>query len=269
MNKLECTKHSLDLKAYRFRRATDADYGQLITESTEVFVDNQLRIHFEVLPEVPASLLGALQRITYGKSYRTEGLLTQSRVLGNQPRVTLRRDFCTAAGLANDNPVEHETLLDWGQRADKVYRQVNPELYAKHLEHVAKVKPSWMLRDTVFTSGIANKDNALFYHLDSGNFKNVWSAMYALSLDCSGGNLSVPELGIGFSFERPALIMFDGQGLIHGVTPLEKKSKAAYRYSVVYYALQQMTKCGTLDEELTRIRKVKTQRELKRGRKAE
>jgi hypothetical protein len=92
--------------------------------------------------------------------------------------------------------------------------------------------------------------------------------MYAISHDCAGGYLAVPELNIGFSFDRPALIMFDGQGLIHGVTPLEKRSKEAYRYSVVYYALQQMCKCGTLDEELARIRKVKTQRELKRAGKA-
>jgi hypothetical protein len=268
MNKLELSRQHHDPRAYRFKRAHDRDFSQLVTESTDVFVEGKLRIHFEVLPEVPAELLGALQRITYGKHYRTDGLLTQSRVFGNQPRVTLRRDFCTAAGLATDSPTEHAVLLDWAQCADAIYRRLNPELYARHLEHVTKVKPEWMLRDTVFTSGIANKDNALFYHLDSGNFKDVWSAMYALSLDCSGGNLAVPELGIGFSFERPALIMFDGQGLIHGVTPLEKRSKAAYRYSVVYYALQQMCKCGTLDEELTRIRKVKTQREVKRGHKA-
>jgi hypothetical protein len=266
MNKLERTRQVYDSKEWRYRRAADADYALLIDNSTDVFVDGKLRIHYEVLPEIPGDLLRATQKISYIEGYRSEGLLVRSRVFGNQPRLTVRRDFCTAAGLAVASPAEHEVLLDWGQRADKVYRAVNPELYAKHLEHVAKVKPGWLLRDTVFTSGIANKDNALFYHLDSGNFKDVWSAMYALSLDCGGGNLSVPELGIGFSFERPALIMFDGQGLIHGVTPLEKRSKAAYRYSVVYYALQQMCKCGTLDEELTRIRRVKTQREVKRGR---
>lgn len=262
---LELTKQ--DPKAYRYRKAREKDFGQLITNTTEVFVDGKLRIHFEVLPTAPVELVAAVQRIEYIKGYRSEGLLSQSRVFGGQPRLTIRRDFCTMTSLANQQPAEHQTLLDWGARADAIYRTVNPELYTKHVEVVSAVKPCWRIHDTVFTSGIANKDNALFYHLDSGNFPDVWSAMYAFSMDLEGGHLAVPELGIGFSFDKPALIMFDGQGLIHGVTPLVKKSKQAYRYSVVYYALRQMCKCGTLDEELARIRTVKTTREIKRAKK--
>ena len=268
MKQLTATLNKLDPKEMRYKRARRADFDQLIAESTQVFVDGKLRIHFEVLPVVPADLLLAMQRVNYIVGWRSEGLKTQSRVFGYQPRLTIRRDFCTETSMSLDHPEEAAVFRRWAGIADTTYRGVNPELHARARELTNQVLPCWRIGDTVFTSGIVNKDNALFYHLDSGNFKDIWSAMYAISHDCAGGYLAVPELNIGFSFDRPALIMFDGQGLIHGVTPLEKRSKEAYRYSVVYYALQQMCKCGTLDEELARIRKVKTQRELKRAGKA-
>ena len=55
--------------------------------------------------------------------------------------------------------------------------------------------------------------------------------------------------------------MFDGQGIMHGVTPITYESPLSYRYSIVYYSLKQMWKCLTIDEELVRIRNKKTQRE--------
>lgn len=261
---IQAVLRRVDRKGLQFRRAERPDFAKLIGESTTVLVDGKIRIHFQLLEESPHQLVGALSRIRYSQSPRTRGLLTQSRVFGFQPRVTIRRDYCTAASLSKDQPGEAGVLAEWAARADRIYRRVNPELYGQHAQLVSKVLPCWRMGDTVFTSGIANRNNPLAYHLDAGNFPNVWSAMYALAHDCEGGYLSVPELDIGFDFTRPALIMFDGQGLLHGVTPLREISKQAWRYSVVFYALQQLCRCGTPAEELARIRLVKTQREIKR-----
>lgn len=58
--------------------------------------------------------------------------------------------------------------------------------------------------------------------------------------------------------------MFDGQGLLHGVTPIFKKTARAVRYSIVYYSMRQMWNCLPITDELIRIRKKKAERETKR-----
>ena len=265
MKRIEANYTPRDHGKETYHRSLESDFHTLLEDSTQVYVDGKLRIHFEVLPAVPGDLLRAFQTIDYGETFRTNGLKVQSRTIGSLPRVTIRRDFCTQSSLTHAHPEANAIFTSYAYKADARYCAVNPVLYEKHREVVNQVKQCWRIGGTVFTSGIANHDNALDYHLDQGNFPDLWSAMYAVSYDCAGGYLSVPELDLGFSFERPSLIMFDGQGLLHGVTPLEKRSKEAYRYTVVYYAMQQLCHCGTPEEELDRIRKVRTEREVRRS----
>ena len=81
----------------------------------------------------------------------------------------------------------------------------------------------------------------------------------------SGGFLSLPEYRAGVELKDNSLFMFDGQSILHGVTPIKKHNPNSYRYSIVYYSLRQMWKCLTIDEEVIRIRQRKTKRELLRA----
>ena len=110
------------------------------------------------------------------------------------------------------------------------------------------------MKDSVFTSGIANKNNVIDYHFDKGNFKRCHSVMIGFKKNCTGGFLSVPQLGIKFDISDNSIISFDGQSLIHGVTPISI-SPGGFRYTVVYYSLSQMWKCVPIDEELIEFRK--------------
>lgn len=74
----------------------------------------------------------------------------------------------------------------------------------------------------------------------------------------------MPEFGLGFEIKNSSLLIFDGQSILHGVTPIRRESENSYRYTVVFYTLLQMWKCEPLDKELARIRKIKTEREQKR-----
>ena len=67
-----------------------------------------------------------------------------------------------------------------------------------------------------------------------------------------------------FEIEDNTILIFDGQSIVHGVTPLKKYSNDSYRYTIVYYSLEQMWKCDTIKEEVLRIRKLKKEREFKR-----
>ena len=82
--------------------------------------------------------------------------------------------------------------------------------------------------------------------------------------DVEGGYLCLPEYRVAVECKNNSLFIFDGQSILHGVTPIRRLTTEGYRYSIVYYTLQQMANCLPPEEELNRIRKNKTERELKR-----
>ena len=88
--------------------------------------------------------------------------------------------------------------------------------------------------------------------------------MVVFKKDIEGGHLIIPELVIALEVEDNTVTIFNGQDILHGVSSIEYKNASAYRYSIVYYSLEQMWKCEPLGEEIKRIRKVKTEREKKR-----
>src|SRR5882672_11314792 len=157
-------------------------------------------------------LLGALRQVHYGVSFRASGMRSSSRTFGSLPRVTLRRDYCTESAIATKQPHENAVLRAWAGEASALFKRLNPEEHAKQEALLRdKVRPDWVLPGGVFTSGIANHNNELRYHYDKGNFKGSWSAMYAFSRSVKGGLLVLPAWGLAFRFQRPSLILFDGQ----------------------------------------------------------
>lgn len=271
MQILHLSQNDIDLNQYVKRQALPEDYHHFIDQSTVVMVDDQPRIVYIELDDVgedATPVVKALQSIEYGArgQRRTSGLLGQTRAIGWHPRRTLRQDFCHISQLAEQNPAAHKAVCDYAQQVSTWYERYNPGLYNQHdLIMHEKIKPEYQIPQSVFTSGVINKDNSLPYHFDAGNFKDVWSCMLVFKHKIEGGFLSVPEFDLGFQLKNNSLFMFDGQGILHGVIPIVKTSQNSYRYSIVYYSLQQIWNCLPLDEELARIRNKKTEREQKRA----
>lgn len=265
MKKIHVQKRNLDLKEYTYRVAAPKDCGTVISKPTQIYEGEELKIVYCEMSERLHALVKALETINYERSFRTGGLPTNSRIFGYSPRSTLRKDFCSTTSLASQFPKEHSAIAGHAKIADKYYGKWNPDLHISHKTTTQeKVRQDWQLEDSVFTSGIVNKNNPLRYHFDTGNFKGVWSAMMVFKDGVEGGGLNVPEYGLHFSLNDHSLLMFDGQGLLHGVTPFRLLKPSGYRYSIVYYSLRQMWNCLPPAAELDRIRKVKTQREIKR-----
>lgn len=245
---------------------TGLDFDTLIKESCVAKdAEGIPRIVYLELEESLSSLSGHLKNIRYDKSGRTGGLPTISRVFGYQPRVTIRRDFCAAASLNSEEPETFQQIQHAAEIAAGFYRQHNPDLYRDHCKQATTLAKEWYLPNTPFTSGIINRNNQLRYHYDSGNVKGMWSAMFVFKKGVSGGHLSCPEYNIGFELKTNSLLLFDGQAILHGVTPFTLDHPDAYRISIVYYSLLGMWKCLSPKGELARIRKVKTERETKRA----
>lgn len=260
-------REEFDPRDYVKRSALETDYSTLVQEDTVVTVDGEPQIAYMRPKEIDfGDLRKTLRRVHYPETVRTGGLKTRSRVFGYQPRITLRRDYCTATSLRAEHPDQDQVVCAYGGVIQRHYERFFEERFARHRDWVEqKVLPEWKIEHTPFTSGIINKNNPLKYHYDAGNIKGVNSCMLALKRNVSGGHLAVPELDLGFEIADESLIIFDGQSLLHGVTPIKTYGADAYRYTVVYYTLQGMWKCEPLSAELARIRAVKTKRERKRA----
>jgi len=260
-------KDDFAAKGFIRRTPLETDYHKLINHSC-MMVDRDsgdLVGVYLIMPKTPIKLLQALLMTKYDKNKRLAGLITHSKIFGYKPREKIRNDFCTATAWAKDHPKTHKIICDFAKELTKYYRKHCAEVFNDHVE-IAKEKilPEWTIKGTPFSSGIVNKNNALHYHYDAGNFKNVYSNMVAFRSNVNGGHLSIPEYDIGLEIANNSILLFDGQKILHGVTPIKLMSKNAYRYTIVYYTLQQMWNCEPLTRELLRIKNVRTELEKKR-----
>lgn len=269
MKELLLARKGIDHTQFIKRSALETDFDQLIDDDVVAIDAETKQIIFvhKRLDFDDRDIMWALDRIKYEENTRTSGLKTHSRIFGHNPRNTLRKDFCSTVSLAIQQPKEHAVVCKYGVQISGVYSEFTPEVYAQHKAIMKKkVLDEWAIKDTPFTSGIINKNNPLKYHFDSGNFKNVYSCMAVFKRDIRGGYLSLPEYGVGVSLPHNSVFMFDGQSVLHGVTPITKLNAEAMRYSIVYYSLQQIWNCLPLSEEVARIRNLKTERERRRAR---
>ncbi len=200
------------------------------------------------------SMRSALFSIGYQKSTRTNGLVTNSRIFGYAPRNTTRNHICRESSLASDSPKEHRLITNAASVIESYYRKLTPEEYRRHsTDGVAEIDSEWRIGETVFTSGIANKNNAINYHYDRGNVLGCRSAMITFHEGMKGGRLCIPELDLRFNLGNKSLLLFDGQSLIHGVTPIFRKPNG-YRITTVFYTLREMWRCETSELEIERER---------------
>ena len=265
MKTINLTKRELDKNEYVRRSALRKDFKTLIKESCILKYEGNIIGVYLILPQLSVRLLNAVKSIKYNTGRRQRGLVTESRVFGYTPRKAMRGDYCSTTALASDHSKEHNLICSYGAEITKFYKEHCPDMYNQHNDLAQqKVKPNWIIKDTPFTSGIINKNSALNYHFDAGNFNDVYSNMLAYKKDIEGGYLALPEYNVGLEIANNSVLFFDGQKILHGVTPIKYKSPNAYRYTLVYYTLKQMWKCEEPKEELDRIKHLKTKREIKR-----
>jgi hypothetical protein len=250
---LHLRKRALDLAAYQ-RSALERDFSTLVSEPTVLHDEDEDAVTLVYVPVVEdtTALVQALRRLDIPRLTRTRGLHSYSRTFGYHPAVRIRNNFCGPASLASEDAKAHALFTGFAPAIARAYAQYNPALAARHERLARAVREEWHLEETAFTSGIVNRDSALAYHFDTGNFAGVWSAMLGFKRDVRGGYLSVPQYDIGLEIADRTLTLFDGQGLLHGVTPFVKTSPQGYRFTVVYYSLEQMWRCLPPGEEAKR-----------------
>lgn len=270
MKEVRLQKRTVNWKDYALRYASDKDCSTVIDYPCAVYLNDETEPAIVYLePEEKfGEIARYLRRVSFGKSARASGITTQSRPFGYSPPSALRQRLaCNSAGLSVSDPEVETILHQYGRKMARYYEQNNPTRFATHLDQVANVLDEWRIPGTPFTSGIINKNSQLQYHYDRGNFEGCWSNMITCKHNVRGGNLACPEIDAIFHLKDGSLLLFDGQSLLHGVTPFVPHSKDAYRYTVVYYSLKLMWKCLPLTEEIARAQARRTEIEVERSKR--
>jgi len=267
MEHIEAQRQEVDLEQYRGAYADDRHVSRVIDEPAMVYLDGAdfpSIVYVELAERLPEAV-AALRRIRFGRTARTSGMISTSRTFGYAPKKIVRgEETCREAKLAAEDPDAHAAVANLAAVVEAHYRELNPQAYAQHEEVVDKVLPEWRLAEGVFTSGIINRNNKLPYHYDKGNFEECWSNMLVFKKDCAGGDLACPEVDLCFRLRDHSLLMFDGQSILHGVTPFRITRSSGYRFSVVFYSLKQMWKCETRAETVSLAARRRTARERDR-----
>jgi hypothetical protein len=274
-------RRPIDAKALLRGAVAETDTSTIISEPGVYSVDGRPAIIYGHLQGDYTRLKWALKSISLTNYYRQSFNLISShryndagkkagggecKTFGFRPPVKQNAlaNYCSCSGLANSHPLQHGLICKFGVLLDDVYQTYAPDTYAHHRRQLEQIRPEWIIPETSFTSGIINRNNNLSYHYDRGNFEDVFSCMVVFRKGCTGGMLSVPEFDVRFLIEDASIFLFDGQKILHGVTPIHLQTSDAYRYSVIYYALKCMSKCGSYTEELSRARKSRVTTEKKR-----
>lgn len=204
-----------------------------------------------------------LPDVLYAQDYRSQGLKSTSAVFGYMPRNPIRRNFCHVSRMAYETPEAHQALVDFASCADDVFKRDAPTIRASQHAMISKaVGADWRMGDTPWTSGIVNRSSPLHYHCDKGNFKGRWSAMLVLRKNCKGGELVIPQLDLAVPCEDKSLLLFNGADYWHGVAPM-RRGRNGYRFSCVFYSLQQLVHCLSTKEEIERAKAFRTKVESK------
>lgn len=202
-------------------------------------------------------MIEALSKVKFSVNKRTNGLVTQSEIIGYRPRMVglAGKKTCSKTAFGNKYKSIEDDLFAVAKSAEKLYGEFAPSRYQNHSTLAENVREEYLMPETHFTSGIINKNNPLKYHLDTGNFKDVFSIMLGLKKDIKGGYLHIPELKVNLRISNGSLSMFDGQRFVHGVTPMLGTSDTSYRFTIVFYSLVQMWNCLETSLEVANAKK--------------
>lgn len=213
-------------------------------------------------PAKVTALRKAVLDTNYSTTLRASGTRNNSRVFGFTNRsAVLQRESCTPTSLAWESPEAQMVLNETAEVLGDYLRDQLPEVFEHDLNEVSAVLPEWrMTEDALWTSGVINQSSALPYHRDGSNF-DTWSAMPVVRRGIDGGHLHMPEFGITINCRDGWALWFNGYAYVHGVTPLEPRSKDGYRYSIVFYAKRGMKDCHTYAVEVGEARKRRATRE--------
>ena len=259
MDILHITKAENDFSHLLKTTPKISDCANIIKNDTIIYENGKIIIIYKTIPNKEINRLKKIVTgIKYTKSARSNGTPTQAAIFGSLPRVPNRNNYCRVTADTKNQRKHAKDVLEFSEIINDIYKDLLPEQHELNLNIVKEnVDSDYLIKDTPFTTINFNVNHAIKYHRDTGNFKKVFSNVLIIKEGVIGGQLICPEYNIGFEQGDGALILFDGQAIIHGVTPIKLVNSEGFRSSCVFYSLATMKNCYPYKQELERIKEIR------------
>lgn len=225
--------------------------------------------------KMASALLHTLRDVTWDRDVywsastttRLSGLAVTHRTFGYQPPQPIRKRYaCSRSQFNSKYPEAMEVLTQFCTVAEGVLRNFATDVADSTAKVVAdRIAPAWRINGTPWTSGIINYTAALPYHRDQGNVRGSWSAMLGARHHVTGGYLHLVDYDTYLNIGHGSISIFDGQSVVHGVTPFEATGLNPMRVTVVTYSKLECSKCHPdPSQEAKRAQMVVTEAEDRR-----
>ena len=166
------------------------------------------------------------------------------------PQPVRRRYACCTTGFSRNYPEASDILTEVAVTGNRLFKATARAVYNKTTKAVyERIADPWRMADSPWTSGIINNNAALPYHRDSGNIPESWSAMFTCRSNCEGGYLHLADYDVYLALPNGSISIFDGQSVLHGVTPFHLTKPQGHRYTAVFYSPSRMAGCAPTREQ--------------------
>lgn len=200
---------------------------------------------------------------TISKTNRTppEGIVN-SGIVGFFER-SVRFPFCRSCAWNLHNPEKWAQIVPLVQKVSQAFEENVPQHYAAQKEIVKRTSPDFVIPGTVYTTLTINKNFRTACHKDAGDLPEGISGMLVIREGkYEGANLVFPDFRLAVKLDTADLIFFDPHEF-HGNTKLVPMTENSTRCSIVFYYREGIQHCGSLQEELDRVKNRKPGDKLK------
>lgn len=232
--------------------------GSLVIDRPVAIVDHDsgqvVAVHWLGAQSIATELIQALRGVRWddpplvkaNNAGRLSGLHVAHRVFGFTPPQPMRKRYgCSRSRFDTDYPAAMEQVAKFTLLAEWVFRTFAPDVHQRTGEMVRRViHDDWRIERTLWSSGIINNTAALPMHMDSGNIPGSWSAMLGCRHQMDAGFLYLADYDCYLTIPHGSITIFDGQSVVHGVTPMQPVGPDAVRYTLVTYAKTGMRGCA-------------------------
>lgn len=190
---------------------------------------------------------------TISKTVRSAEGPVNSGIVGYFDR-NPRFPYCRLTAFNQQNLQKFKDAYPIIKLVDKKYSELMPEFYKKQRALADRTSQDFVIPNTAFTTVTVNRNWQTAVHKDAGDFKEGFGNLVAIrNGDFDGGYFVVARWGVGFDMQNGDLLMVDVHQW-HGNTPIVKIDPRAVRLSLVMYYRENMVHCGTMKEELKRVK---------------
>lgn len=193
-------------------------------------------------------LASGSQRVRRGEEKRTRSALVRSTIVGafdpGGPK-----QFCRLTAWTGKETEKYKIIWPMLQSMSAAMKLYVPERWEQQSRKVNATNASWVIPDTVFSTVTVNNTYPTGVHTDKGDLAAGFSTLACVRKgEYSGGTFCFPRYRVGVDMKHGDLLLLDAHEY-HGNTQIVPKSEDAERISVVAYYRENMTSCGSPDEE--------------------